>query len=530
MSLFGKSYKKVWQLVTPKEKLARKNENKNNIGNTGKRLTKNTIYMYIRMVILMCISLFTSRIILKKLGVEDYGIYNVVGSIVMMFNSLRTIFASSTQRFLSYELGQENNDNLKKVYNLSLQINVLIAIIFLIVAELVGVWFVFYKMNLSPDRFLAANIVLQCSILGAVFSVFTTTYDALIIAHERMNFYAYISIVEAIMKLAICYLIGFAQDRLIGYGVLMTLTSAIVLVCNFSYCRRMFSEVQFKLIYDKKLFGKMCKFAGWNFFGNTSYALSQNGLNMVLNVFGGPVVNTARGIALQVNQVLMQVINNIGVVIQPFTIKTYAAGIVEKTMFVTRISSKIYFIIQLQIVIIFTMFADQIIKLWLGQIPLYSISFLTIMLWYSLIRALHGPINLLFASVGNMKWYQLTEGIVLFLPVPVSYLLLMNGCSYSIAFVTLLVFEFVNYCSILCIAKHVCSLNLVDYLKTVFSPCFLCVIIYGLLYYTNAVYSKEIMINKILIVLFASFLTIVYMITIGFSKEEKKLIYGLIKK
>ena len=486
--------------------------------------------MYIRMVILMCISLFTSRIILKKLGVEDYGIYNVVGSIVMMFNSLRTIFASSTQRFLSYELGQGNNEDLKKVYNISLQINVLIAIIFLIVAELVGLWFVFNKINLSPDRFFAANVVLQCSILGAIFSVFTTTYDALIIAHEKMNFYAYLSIVEAIMKLAICYLIGFAQDRLIGYGALMALTSVIVLICNFSYCHRMFPEVQFKLIYDKKLFGKMCKFAGWNFFGNTSYALSQNGLNMVLNVFGGPVVNTARGIALQVNQILMQVISNIGVVIRPFAIKTYAAGIVEKTMFITQLSSKIHFIIQLQIVIIFTMFADQIVKLWLGQVPLFSVSFLTIMLWYSLIRALHGPIDMLFASVGNLKWYQLTEGIVLFLPVPVSYLLLMKGYSYSIAFVTLLIFEFVNYCCILCIAKHICSLNLVDYFKTVFSPCFLCAIIYGLLYYMSTLFSREVMINKIVITLLASLLTIVFMLTIGFSKEEKSLIYGVIKK
>lgn len=497
--------------------------------NNTKRLAKNTAFMYIRMSLLMIISLYTERIILKTLGITDYGIYNVIGSIVILFNSLRSVFASSTRRFLNYEMGKGNTNNLNKIFNISIQINTLVAIIFFILVEAIGLWFVHTQMSVPTDRIMAVRWLLQFSIAGAILAIFTTSFDALIIAHERMDFYAYMSIVEGGAKLFIAFIIGYyGGEKLILYGLLIMATGALVLFCNYLFCRNYFPETRFRCFFDKDYIIKMSKFAGWNFFGNTAFSLSQNGMNMVLNVFGGPVVNGARGITYQVNGALNQIINNIGIVINPFMVKTYAEGNMKKAFHIVYLSSKIYFLIQICLVTVFTFFAPEIIQLWLGQTPPYVTSFLTIILWYSLVRAIHLPLNMLFIANGNLRNYQLCEGFVLSLPLLAAYLLLRNGMPYATAFLSMLVFEIINLGLILIIAQRQCDLSLTTYLRKVGMPCAICSAIYALCYYIHINMAANTMMG-ISIACMCIILSIISMY-IELDEEEKGVFQVLIRQ
>jgi O-antigen/teichoic acid export membrane protein len=485
--------------------------------------------MYIRMGIMMFVNLYTSRIILRELGVEDYGIYNVIGSIVVLFNSLRGVFASSTQRFLNFEMGKGNRENLCKVFNLSLQVNLLIVAIFLLFVEPTGLWFIHEQMNFDPSRFTAVQYVLQFSILSAVLSILSISFDAVVIANEKMSFYAYMSIIDALMRLGICYLIQLASDKLILYGFLMMFSTFIVLVANIIYCRTHFHEVRLRRIWDWPYLKEMAHFAGWNFFGNTAYALSNNGINMILNVFGGPVVNTARGITYQVNQSLSMITENIALVFRPFTIKTYAEGDEEKAMSVTFLTSKIYFYIQLLIVIVFSFFLKEILMIWLGIVPEYIEPFMVIILWYTLCRTLHIPIDILFYAVGNLKKFQLCEGVMLVLPVPISYLLLKNGLPYYTAFIAMLVIECINMVCICHIAKKVCKLHLPSYRKQVVWPCLVSFVLYALCYALMVTqYHEQLMARLLLVVPTVAFPTFA-MYFWGLSKAEKDALQQMVK-
>ena len=446
-----------------------------------------------------------------------------------MFNSLRTIFASSTQRFLNYEMGCGNMESCKKVFNISLQINTFVSIAFFILVEMVGLWFVSNQINVPEGRMVAVHWLLQLSIASAIISIFTTSFDALIIAHERMDFYAYMSIIEGLLRLFIAVVIGFyGGDKLILYGLLVMATGILVLTFNFFFCRLRFVEAHFQFLFDKGYLLRMTKFAGWNFFGNTAFALTQNGMNMVLNVFGGPVVNAARGITYQVNGALSQVINNIGIVINPFMIKTYAEGNVAKSFQIIYLSSKIYFTIQLCLVTFFTFFANEIIQFWLGQTPPYVIPFLTILLWYSLVRSLHISLNTLFMANGNLKKYQLCEGIVLSIPVIASYLLLRCGLPYTSVFFAMLFCEIVNMVFILKIAQKQCGLSLSKYFSKVVKPCLVCMAIYILCCFLRK-YSYFSLIQGVLLSFFCVTASMSLMYFIGLDQTEKDIILHIVR-
>ncbi len=485
--------------------------------------------MYGRMIVIMLVSLYTSRIILRTLGVEDFGIYNVVGSIVVMFNSIKVIFCSSTQRYINYEMGRKNIDALNLVFNLSIKINLLIGAIFIFCVEVVGLWFLNTKINVPLDRLFAAHVVFQLSVASSIIGLMVTTFDALIVAHERMDFFAGVAIVDVLFKLGIAFSLPvIGGDRLIVYAILIFVETTIIATINVFFCKRHFIECKFKNVWDKKYFKEMTVFAGWNFFGNTAFALSQNGINMVLNVFGGPIVNAARGIAFQVNSALQQVIDNIAIVIKPFAIQTYAEGEKKKAFDILYLSSKLYFVVQLLVVIVFTFFTREIIYLWLGQIPEYVIEFLIIILWYSLARAIHNPIDILFYSVGDMKYYQLFEGFCLTLPVPLAYFALKMGFPFYSVFVIQFLIEVINLIVISIIAKRVCELDLSTYIKRVIIPCFIDFLIYLFFFFIVRSYCDSIPV-RLLIAFNLSVIVISYMYFLGCAKDEKKTIFYAIK-
>lgn len=289
---------------------------------TTKRLAKNSVLMYMRMAILMLITLYTSRVVLNQLGVEDYGIYNIVGSVVMMFSGLRSMFAASTQRFLNYEMGKGADYNLKTVFNTSIVVNIIVSILFILIAEIFGIWFLNNKINVDPSRLFAAKCVFQFSVITTVISIVNTTFDAEVIAHEKMNFFAYMSIIEGILKLAVVYLLSITSfDSLIFYGLLQMSVTIFVFAIHLIYCRSKFEECKVSFNINMEYLKKMTGFAGWNFLGTNTFMLVQSGMNMVLNVFGGPIVNAARGIAYQINNVVTQFITNVVIVINPYCTK-----------------------------------------------------------------------------------------------------------------------------------------------------------------------------------------------------------------
>ena len=494
----------------------------------GKRLAKNTAYMYVRMVILTVITLYTSRIVLQQLGVDDFGIYGVIGSVVAMFSSLRGLFATSTQRFVNYSMGEGKFDKVCTIFNMSILIHVIISIALFVLGEGLGIWFIECKMSIDPSRVFATHWVLQFSLLSVVISMITTPFHALVLAHEKMNFYAYIAVLEAVLRLAIVFALAYSPiDKLILYAILQFIITIIVFLVNLWYCRSRFSECRFKRVWDKKIFIDMSAFAGWNFLGNTAFAITQNGLNMLINTFSGVVANAARTIAYQANAALGKALDSVTTVINPYCTKTYASGQIERTLDVIYFASKIYIILQIFIALPLCVFSKEILLLWLGQVPDYTIGFMKIIMLHSVIRSIHYPLNNLFKTVGNLKRYQLAEISILSLPLLASYILLRQGCEPYVVFWTLIIFEVINYVAIIAIAKEDAHLPIRTYLKRTIIPCAISVIItlggYSLcMAYSGLYYRLFFLIISMAVVL-------AIMFCIGLNAYERKLIINLLK-
>lgn len=496
-----------------------------------KRLAKNTGLMYIRMILLLCISFYTSRIVLQKLGVTDYGIYNVVGSVVAMFSSLRSIFAMSTQRFLNYEMGIGNDKKLIIVFNTSIVVNFLLSIIFIILIEFVGLWFIYNKMNVPDERFVAAFWTFQVSVITSIITLYNTTFDAEIIAHEKMNFYAYMSILEGILKLLIVYLLSIASfDKLIFYSILHMIVLFCVFLCNYIYCYKKFKECRINFIIDKTYLKKMTSFASWNFIGTNAFVVSQNGINMILNYFGGPVVNAARGIAYQVNAAVMQFINNVVIVVNPYCIKTYAGGNHSKAMDAIIMTSKLLFTVQMLVSIPLILFTKPLLYLWLGTVPDYSLSFVKLVLLYSIVRALHPSIDVWFKAVGNIKYYQIFEGVMLLLPIFFSCLFLKMGFTYDFVFILLTLFEVINLLGIVVIASKISDFSLRKYLNRVLLPCLFILLVSILIYLTlKSKKSFDLSVTSIIIAFSFDLLVLLYMYIVGLNRTEKSIINDTLK-
>lgn len=496
-----------------------------------KRLAKNTGLMYIRMILLLCISFYTSRIVLQKLGVTDYGIYNVVGSVVAMFSSLRSIFAMSTQRFLNYEMGLGNYKKLVVVFNTSLVVNILLSIFFIVLIEIIGLWFIYDKMNVPDERFVAAFWAFQISVITSIVSLYNTTFDAEIIAHEKMNFYAYLSILEGILKLLIVYLLSIASyDKLIFYSVLHMLVFLCVFLCNYIYCYRSFEECQLNFKIDKTYLKKMTSFAGWNFIGTNAFVVSQNGLNMILNFFGGPIVNAARGIAYQVNAAVMQFISNVVIVVNPYCIKIYAGGNHSKAMDAIIMTSKLLFTVQMCVSIPLIMLAEPLLELWLGTVPDYSLSFVKLVLLYSIVRSLHPSVDVWFKAVGNIKYYQIFEGVMLLLPIFFSYVLLKKGFAYDSVFILIVLFEIVNLFGIVIIANRISDFSLSKYFNRVLFPCLFILLVSVLIYVVlQSTMFFDFSITSITVTLLFDLFVLLYIYIVGLNGSEKRIINDTLK-
>jgi O-antigen/teichoic acid export membrane protein len=405
------------------------------------------------------------------LGVEDFGIYNVVGGVVAMFGFLRTTLASGTQRFLTFELGKNDFIKLKKTFSAALNIHIILAVIVFILAETAGLWFLNYKMNIPADREYAALWTYQFSILASMLSIIQVPYNAGIIAHERMNVYAYVSIIEVTLKLGIVYLLLISDhDKLITYAILIFAVNLIIMTVYRQYCKKQYSECRFGLVSDKNLYKSMLVFSGWNIFGCGAVMGATQGVNILLNMFFGPVVNAARGISVQVSNAINTFVTNFQTAVNPQIVKYYAAGKIDELHNLLFQNAKFSFCLMWLMVLPVFLKTEAILGIWLGTVPEYTALFCRLMLLQSLISCMQRPFIMAIHATGKMKLINLTAGIVLLSVLPISYFLLRMGVPAYIPFIVYVGSSLIEFFWELFFLRKWIALPALQLFKKVFAP------------------------------------------------------------
>lgn len=491
----------------------------------SQRIAKNTLFLYFRMLITMLVSLYTSRIILNTLGVEDYGIYNVVGGVVMMFSIINGTMATAVQRFMNYEMGKKNEERLKTVFNISIVIHIGIALIVLILLESIGVWFLNNKMNISPKRMNAANWVLQFSTFSFVATILSVPYNAAIIANEKMKAFAFISILEVSFKLLIVFSLSwFSFDKLKLYAVLMFLLSVLLRIVYGIYAKKNFKECRFKWQWNKDIFKEMTAFAGWNMIGVSSTILRTQGVNIVLNIFYGTFVNAAMGIANQVKSAIENFTNNFIVALNPQITKSFASG--DKSYLMTLVfhGSKYAFYLLLFISLPIILEAEIILKLWLKTVPEYAVIFVRLTLVVSLIESLSKTLIQAMFATGKIRDYQLMVGSITLLNLPLSLLFLYWGYPPQAVFIIAIIIAIISLFVRLTMLKTMINIQVKNFLYKVVINVIIISILSALIP-TAILFSLEPGFKRLLLVTFTSILSTTLMIyIIGLTAKERNLI------
>ena len=427
------------------------------IAENNKRIAKNTILLYFRMIFIMIISLFTSRINLQSLGAEDFGIYNVVGGVVAMFSVFSGSIATSISRFITFELGKNDKERLRKVFSTAVSIQFLLAIFIIIVAEIAGVWFLNNKMVIPVSRLSAANLVLQLSIFSFAINLISVPYNAAIIAHEKMSAFAYISIFEVVMKLIICYSLFISPiDKLVTFAVLLFILSICLRLMYGIYCKKHFDECRYYWVIDKKLFTEIAGFAGWSSFTLVAYSFYNSGLNILLNLFFGPVVNAARGIAVQVQNTVQGFCKNFQTAINPQIIKSYSEGDLYRVFSLIFVGSKFSFFLMYFLSLPLILEADVILSFWLDEVPQHTIIFVRFILVIVTIDSIGGPLYSAQQATGKIRAFQLMTGTLMLLIFPISYIALKFGATAEIVYIVyLFILSIVQLLSIILIHKMI---------------------------------------------------------------------------
>lgn len=440
-----------------------------NITENNRRIAKNTLLLYFRMLFTMLVSLYTSRVVLNALGVEDFGIYNVVGGVVTMFSILSGSLSSAITRFITYELGTGCTDKLKTIFSSAVTIQIGLAIIILIFAEVVGVWFLNTKMNIPVGRMYAANWVFQLSIVTFIINLISVPYNATIIAHERMSAFAYISILEVAAKLLVVYLLLISPiDKLIFYAILMALVALIVRLVYGYYCKRHFEECTYHFIFNKTLLRRMFSFAGWNFIGASSSILRDHGGNIVINLFYGPVVNAARGIAFQVNAAINGFVTNFMTALNPQITKSYASGNHEYMMTLIYQGARIsfYMLLILSLPVLFS--THYILHLWLNFVPEHAVLFVQLILVFAMSESISNPLITSMLATGRIRNYQLIVGGLQMLNLPITYILLRLGLFPEIVIVVAIIISQSCLFARLCMLRGMIGLSARKFFKKVY--------------------------------------------------------------
>ena len=486
--------------------------------------------LYIRTFLIMFVGLYTSRVILKTLGVNDYGVYNVVGGFVSMLAYLNSVFVDATQRFMSFTLGEGNTQKLNTLFKTSMAIHFIIALIVLLVAESFGLWFVNAKLQIPPDRMVAANWVYQCSVFSLLLLIINIPYRACVVAHEHMNLYAYISVVDALLKLCIVFLLVLIPgDKLIIYALLYLTISISIPLCFTLYCKRRFRECTFGFKIDRSLFKEMFGYAGWVLVGNLGFSFKDQFSNVIMNLFLGSAINASRGLATQVNGIVTSFGNSFMTALAPQITKSYAAGNLMRSQKLIVSGARYSFFLMSLFVIPICVNIDYVLHLWLGKVPEYTSIFVIIILIASTFYSASKTLTIGIQATGNIKVFQIGISIIMLLELPIAYLLLKNGYAPYYALLPAILTQILGIVfRVIVLKQHVPSFDLNKYLTSVFCVC---------LPLMAACYISFLFINKLFEITFWTFVitSLLYVSIIcivvcfvGLNPEERKLMKNFV--
>ncbi len=497
----------------------------------NKRIAKNTIYLYLRMIVTLCISLYTSRAFLNILGVEDYGIYNVVGGFVSMFSIVSGSLTNASSRFLTFEMGRENMECLKQTFSTILIVLFAISFIVLIIGETAGIWFLKEYIVIPESRYDAALFVFHCSLVSFLVSIISIPYISLVTAHEKMNFYAVMSILESVLKLVIVFLLYKSPfDKLYYYAFLYVLVGIVIRIIYHIYCHLHFEESKGKFIFNKKIYKDIYSYSLWVTIGGSSAILKEQGVNVLINIFFGVALNAARGIAMQVYGVIAQFSSNIGTAITPQITKSYAAGDVGRSISLTFVLARAQGYMLILISIPIWIEAGYILKMWLGEVPYYTVIFtrwVIILAWARALENTHGP---LYLATGNVKKLQFIGGGLMLLNLPLSYIFLKLGYPAEWTMIIGCVMEIIVMLVIYHYLERIVCFPMKKFVLEVLLP-MVCVIIlsvsipYGVYYYLD-----EGLFRFILICILSVISSAVWIYCIGMKREERKMAWTFLQK
>ena len=498
----------------------------------NKRIAKNTAFLYVRMILVLFVSIYTTRVVLNALGVVDYGINNVVAGFVSMFAFLNTSMANGIQRFYNFTLGKKEEHGIKNVYNTAFQIQSVLAFIILLLLETVGLWYMYNEMQIPAERFQTALWVFQFAVASTVLLILQAPYASAIMAYEKMNYYAYVGIIEVVIKLLIAYsLTKSDSDRLFLYGFLHFATSLILFLMYYIYAKTKFKDLKFEFAIHKELFKPMLSFSGWNIFGSFAYMLKGQGLNLLLNSFFGVVVNSARGISNMIMSALQGFQANIVIAFRPQIVKSYANEDYARTTKLFFSLSRISFLMLAILSAPVIMEIDYILNLWLGgTVPEYTKSFTILILLNMIISSLTAPLSQVVHATGKMKTYQMSTSIIVCSIIPISWCFLKLGYDANSVYYTSLGITIINQIICNIIVKRIFPYSLREYFKTVIVPCtaFIVTILAipsPIIYFMEESFIRLVL-TTIVIIITAVF--VAYFIVL--NKDEKRLLRKFIKK
>lgn len=498
----------------------------------SKRIAKNTLMLYFRQILIMLVSLYTVRVVLNVLGAEDYGIYNVVAGFVTMFNFLSSAMATASQRYFSYDLGKNDTEHLNKTFCITFLIYIFLCMFVLLIAETIGLWFIIKKLVIPKERLIAAIWIYQFSILSFIMTLVTTPYKASIIAHECMDAYAYISIAEVLLKLTVVFVLKIITlDKLVIYGLLQCVVVSTNTLLYRIYAKRKFNECKYHFVWDISMLKEMITFSGWNLFGSIAYVLKNQGLNIVLNLFFGPIVNAARGVAYQVNNAVVTFSHNFSMAMRPQIVKNYASGDIEKSINLVCSGSKLAYYLMFVFTLPLCLEMKYVLTIWLKNPPSFTVIFTILVLLDALIDSVNNPVITLMQATGKIRNYQILVGTILLLNVPASYLALkiFNAPAYSI-FLIAIVLTIIASIVRLIVTQIYASLNFKSYIKKVYVPCFITTVIScvspGLIRY----FMNEGIVRFLIVVFISVIATIFSIFIVGINKYERNLLISIFKK
>ena len=502
-----------------------------NTTDNNKRIAKNTMFLYFRMAIMMGIALYTSRIVLDTLGEVDYGLYNVVGGVVTMFTVINFAMGCATSRFITFEIGKQDVKRLNTVFSTSIIIHFIIALIILILSETIGLWFLNTQMTIPSERMVAANWIFQFSVFSCMIMIISVPYNALIMSYEKMSAYAYITILETVLKLIIVYLLVISNiDKLILYSILMFVISLIIRITYQIYCTRKFKEIHFKLKTDKYILKEMFLYAFWSLTGSAANILATHGQNILLNIFFGPSVNAARGVAVQVQNAIQQLSTNFQQAMNPQINKSYAQGNLEYMHTLINASSKYSFYLLFIISLPVFLEIKMVLSWWLVETPEHTINFIRLMLIICILTALGNPLSVAAGAHGKIRNFQLFVGGFMLLVVPISYCALKIFPKPEYIFIAQIIICILAQIIRLIIIKPMINFSLIHYFKEVIYTCTKVTIISSILPVIVYCTLQDSIYSFFLVCALSLFSTTITIYLIGLNNNEKSFVQNRIKK